>query len=140
MVFGPKPSRITGFTHLGETGVDEQAAYILGYPGGGLASLTCAVRTETTQGARIDGTEGRTEIPSPFGKTTHALLTAGERTETIEAPHKANGYEYEAMEVGRCLRAGLKQSPIVTLDESLALMGVLDQVRGQFGLTYPIDG
>ncbi len=140
MVFGPKPSRITGFAHLGETGVDEQAAYILGYPGGGLASLTCAVRTETSQGARIDGTEGRIEIPSPFWKATRAVLTASGRTETIDAPHKANGYEYEAMEVGRCLRAGLKESPIVTLDESLALMRVLDQVRAQFGLKYPMDG
>ena len=140
MVFGPKPSRITGFAHLGETGVDEQAAFILGYPGGGLASLTCAVRTNTPHGARIDGTEGRIDIPAPFWKATRAVLTAGGHSETIDAPHKSNGYEYEAMEVGRCLRAGLKESPIVTLDESLALMRVLDQVRGQFGLKYPMDG
>ncbi len=140
MVFGPTPSRIAGFAHLGETGVDEQAAYILGYPGGGLASLTCAVRTDTPHGARIDGTEGRIEIAAPFWKATRAVLTACGRTETIEAPHLANGYEYEAMEVGRCLRAGLTESPLVTLDESLALMRVLDQLRGQFGLRYPMEG
>jgi dihydrodiol dehydrogenase / D-xylose 1-dehydrogenase (NADP) len=140
LVFGPQPSRITGFAHLGETGVDEQAAFVLGWPGGKLASLTCAVRTETTQGARIDGTAGRIEVPAPFWKATRAVLTTGGRTETIDAPHKANGYEYEAMEVGRCLRAGLKESPIVTLDESLAMMRILDQVRAQFGLRYPMDG
>ena len=43
------------------------------------------------------------------------------------------------MEVGRCLRAGLTESPVVTLDESLALMRVLDQLRAQFGLRYPMD-
>lgn len=140
MVFGAKPSRITGFAHLGETGVDEQAAFVLGYPGGGLASLTCAVRTNTPHGARIDGTDGRIDIPAPFWKATRAVLTVGSQTETIEAPHKANGYEYEAMEVGRCLRAGLVESPIIPLDESLALMRILDQLRGQFGLRYPMDG
>src|ERR1043165_7700451 len=140
MVFGPQPSRITGFAHLGETCVDEQAAFVLGWPGGGLASLTCAVRTETPHAARIDGTEGRIEVPTPFWKATRAVLTAGGRTETIDAPHQANGYEYEAMEVGRCLRAGLLESPVVSLDESLAMMRILDQVRAQVGLKYPMDG
>ena len=140
MVFGPHPSRVTGFAHLGETGVDEQAAYILGYPGGGLASLTCGVRTDTPHLARIDGTAGRIEITAPFWQATRAVLTVGNHTEVIDTPHAANGYEYEAIEVGRCLRAGLTESPIITLDESLALLQTLDRLRAQFGLTYPMDG
>ena len=67
------------------------------------------------------------------------MLTVGNHTEVIDTPHLANGYEYEAIEVGRCLRAGLSESPIISLDESLALMQILDQLRGQFGLRYPMD-
>jgi predicted dehydrogenase len=140
MVFGPRPERVTGFAHLGETGVDEQAAFVLGYAGGALASLTCGVRTATAHHARIDGTEGRIEVGPPFWKATRATLTVGEHQETIDQPHQANGYEYEAMEVARCLRAGLLESPVVPLDESLALMRVLDRLRQEFGLRYPMDG
>lgn len=139
MVFGAKPTRIGGVAHLGETGVDEQAAITLGYDKGGLASLTCGVRTETPQDARIDGTEGRITIAPTFWKAQRAVLTAGTRSETVEIPHRANGYEFEAMEVGRCLRAGLTESPVVTLDESLALMRIMDELRGQWGLKYPMD-
>jgi predicted dehydrogenase len=139
MVFGPAPARITGLAHLGETGVDEQAAFVFGYPKGQLAVLASAVRTNTPQDARIDGTEGRIVIPS-FWKGSRAVLTAGDRTETVEMPLAGNGYNYEAIEVGRCLREGLLESPLIPLDESLAIMGTMDELRRQFGLRYPADG
>ena len=44
--------------------------------------------------------------------------------------------QYEAAEVNRCLRAGLTESPLLPLDETLAIMGVLDDVRAQIGLDY----
>ena len=43
------------------------------------------------------------------------------------------------MEAGRCLRDGLLESPHMRLDETLALMRVMDTIRGQIGLRYPAD-
>jgi predicted dehydrogenase len=43
-----------------------------------------------------------------------------------------NGYETEAAEVGRCLRAGLRESPLVPLEDSLAVLRVVDAARRQF--------
>ena len=43
------------------------------------------------------------------------------------------------MEAGRCLREALLESPGMTLDESLALMGNLDAIRAQIGLRYRAD-
>jgi hypothetical protein len=60
-------------------------------------------------------------------------------SELIEVPFLGNGYNYEAAEVGRCLRAGLKESPHMTLDETLAVMGTLDAIRAQWGLRYPME-
>ncbi len=139
MVFGAQPQSIGGTAHIGTTGVDEQAAISLGYVGGGQAALRCAIQTETPQQARIDGTEGSIVLPNKFWQATTATLTAGTRNETISLPHVANGYEYEAMEVGRCLRAGIMESPIMPLAESLALMRILDTLRQQWGLRYPMD-
>ena len=139
MVFGAKPERVSGFAHLGETGVDEQAALILGWSGGRLASLTCAVRTNTPQTARIDGTEGSIEVPSFWRTTKASLRGAGGRAETFEQPHRANGYEWQAIEVARCLAAGLTESPVMPLDESLAIQRSMDELRRQWGLKYPSE-
>ena len=39
--------------------------------------------------------------------------------------------------MGRCVRAGLTESPILSLDETLSIMRTMDEVRRQIGLTYP---
>ncbi len=50
MIFG-NAARIASLAHLGETGVDEQSAFLLGYEEGQLAVLYTAVRTTTPQEA-----------------------------------------------------------------------------------------
>ena len=51
---------------MGETGVDEHASILLGYPGGQLASLTCSARVHTQREATIVGTCGQIRIHEPI--------------------------------------------------------------------------
>lgn len=139
MVFGPHPDRVTSMATLGETGVDEQAAIILGYPGGELALLSTAIRTSTLHEARVIGTDGTILLHPAFWKGERATLKAGGKEETVELPLTGNGYNYEAAEVGRCLRAGELESPTIPLDETLAIMQILDQIRAQWNLKYPME-
>jgi predicted dehydrogenase len=140
MVFGEQPDRITGMAHLGASGVDEHAAIILGYSKGQLASLTTSVRANTPHEVWILGSEGRIKIHSPFWKaTTATLFIEGKGSETIELPHTGNGYNYEAVEVGACLRAGKLESAILPLDETVAVMKTMDTIRAQWGLKYPME-
>ncbi len=138
-VLGPNPTHIESMAHIGETGVDEQNALILGYDSGAMALLTSAVRTSTPHEATIVGTEGTIRIPTHFWKAAKASLKAGDREEEIEFEVRGNGYNYEAAEVGRCLQEGLLESPTMPLDETIALMKILDAVRAQWGLTYPME-
>lgn len=48
---------------------------------------------------------------------------------TIRAPYAGNGYGHEAAEVARCLAAGLTESPLMPLDESVAVLALIDQAR-----------
>ena len=139
MVFGT-PDSITARAHLGETGVDEQTALILGYAGGQLALLSCAVRLDTPQEAIIMGTEGSIRVASPWWMPrSFSIVKPDTPVENFNLPFDGNGYNYEAIEVARCINAGLLESPIMPLDESLALMRVLDTAREQIGLVYPME-
>jgi hypothetical protein len=51
---------------------------------------------------------------------------------------ESNGFNYEASEVMRCLRAGENESPIMPLAESLKIMESLDAIRGQWSTTPQI--
>jgi predicted dehydrogenase len=139
MILGPRPSRVASTTQIGETGVDEQSAFLLQYPGGELAVLSCAVRTGTAVEARVFGTEGSILLHGPFFKCGALTVKRGGEEEHIDLPLEGNGYNYEAAEVGRCLRVGLKESDVMPLDETLVLMELMDSIRAQWGLSYPME-
>lgn len=133
------PTTVKATAAIGATGVDEQAAMSLGWSTGAMAQLTCAVRTSTKHDAVIYGSEGRIELPDFWHGTKAILHQDGKPAQVLELPFIGNGYAHEAMEVGRCLRAGLRESPLIPLDESLAIMRCLDECRRQIGLRYPSE-
>ena len=61
------------------------------------------------------------------------------QTRSIAAPYLGNGYTHQALEVIRCLRAGLLESPVMPLDESVAIAETLDELRRQWGVRFPGD-
>lgn len=139
MIFG-SPTRIVSQAQLGKTGVDEAAAIILSHAQGQLAVLSTAIRLETAQEAIIMGTTGRIRIHSPWWRPAAMTLTRdGRSDETMEFAFAGNGYQFEAAEVRRCLRAGKLESHVMPLDETLAIMRTLDAIRAQWGLRYPMD-
>ncbi len=140
MVFGGEPERIATMAHLGATGVDEEAAMILGYDSGRMAVLWSAIRTETPHETTIMGTEGMIRVhPQWWRAKTLTLSRSGRADEVIDLPYQGNGYQFEAIEAMRCLRAGLNESLVMPLDETLGIMRTLDAVRAQWGLTYPME-
>jgi len=64
-----------------------------------------------------------------------ALKGGGARR--LSLPCEGNGYAHEALEVMRCLREGLVESPIMPLDESVAILETMDELRRQWGLRFP---
>lgn len=140
MIFGQAPDRIAGLADLCSTGVDEQAAYVLGYGPGRMAILASAVCTETPQHAVILGEKGAVHVHAPFWRATKATLKLTDKADRfVELPLAGNGYNYEAAEAMRCLRAGELESPAMPLDESIQLMETMDRIREQWGMRYPMD-
>lgn len=139
MLFGA-PQEIASQAYLGETGVDEQSAYLFRYAAGQIALLSSATRTETPQEAIILGTEGYIKLSSPWWNAAELILKrAGKPEEVISPARVGNGYNYEAEEVGRCLKAGKLESETMPLDETRAIMATMDTIRAQWGLKYPME-
>lgn len=139
MILGA-PNRMTGLATIGETEVDEQSAFILGFPSGALAILSTAVRTNTPHIATVIGTEGIITVPTNWWKPNRLVLArSGKAEETIELPANEAGFVYEAEEVGKCLRAGKLESDVMPLSQSLSIMRTMDTLRSQWGLQYPME-
>ena len=137
MVLGAQPSRISGMAHIGATGVDEQFFATLGYGEDVFASISGAVRASTPHDAWIVGTQGRIHIPQFWRATSATLSIEGKPDERIDCPIEATGYNYEAAEAMRCMRAGMLESDTMPLDETLAIMKTMDTIRQPWGLRYP---
>jgi predicted dehydrogenase len=140
MVLGA-PDVITGAASLGATGVDEQAAIALGYSSGAVASLGVTIQAVPVSTGLILGTEGRIEIHHDWHRPEALTYTPydGEPQRFDYPQREGNGYQYEAMEVGRCLRAGLIESPVMPLDESISIMTTMDELRRQWAIRYPME-
>ncbi len=133
------PQTIQSHVHLGATGVDEQNALLFGYSNGAAALLSSAVRTQLPYDALIVGENGHLYIPDFFKAERVTLTLAGGNVQTFEFPHKKNGYEYQAIAIGDYLRAGKQESDIMPLDETIALMQLMDSIRAEWGLVYPVE-
>ncbi len=129
MVLGP-PDRIVAITDPAFTGVDAQMSMAFGYASGAHALLTCTLRAKSPTRAAIVGTEARIEIEGDFYAPTTVTLIPREGEPTrIESAHKGRGLRHQADEVARRLAAGDLESPLMPLDESVAIMRTMDAVR-----------
>jgi predicted dehydrogenase len=133
------PRKVTAVSDPAFTGVDAQTSMIFQYDGGAHAVLTTTSYALTGNAAAINGTRARLELAGTFYRPTTFRVIGRDDVvlESYDTLAEGNGLRFQAAEVGRCLRAGLTESPLLPLDETLAIMRTMDEIRGQIGLTYP---
>ncbi|WP_434741883.1 Gfo/Idh/MocA family protein [Micromonospora sp. SH-82] len=131
------PEHVRSWAKISPEGVDENTGIVFGYDSGAVATLSCGILGQTPIRAVIGGTTGRIELADPFFRPgTVTVHRAGAEPETIVAEHVGSGYQDEAIEVQRCLAEGLTESPLVPHSATLEVMGLLDAVRAQIGVSY----
>ncbi len=133
------PDSFTSTAHLNTiTGVDELVAMTLNYNDGRLAQLAASSRVSLPIEAVIVGSEGSIKVHELFIRPDRlSLHKPGKPVEVHELPFRSNGYIHEVEEVHKCLRAGRLESEVMPLDETLALMKVMDVMRHSWGFKYP---
>jgi len=138
-LLGPVES-VVAQADIGATGVDEQTSFVLKHRGGGLSSCSCSLRASLPSELTIAGDLGRVRMNTKFHHAQTVTVTRADGVaRTVATPYLGNGYVHEAIEAGRCWQAGLIESPGMTHDDTLALMGVMDEIRRQIGVAYAAD-
>jgi predicted dehydrogenase len=140
MVFGT-PTRVTAVSDRAFTGVDATTSAVLQYGDGAHSVISTSLEVAGPNRAAIVGTEARIEIDAVFyAPTTFSLIGRdGTVIERFDEPQEGRGMQFEVAEVMRCMRAGKLESDVLPLDETLAIMETLDEIRRQIGLVYSGD-
>ncbi|WP_138758014.1 Gfo/Idh/MocA family protein [Modestobacter altitudinis] len=134
------PDTVTATGSRFPTGVDAEAALLLGWADGRSATLTTSLRNALPGQARVFGTAGWIDVlPRFHHPQTVVLHRADADPEEITVPQLGAGYAHELIEVTECLRAGRSESAVMPLADTLAVQQVLEDAAGQLGVTFAED-
>ncbi len=136
-----EPDAVTASAVLSPEGVDLQTGAVLSWESGALASVHCSIVGGTAVTASVTGSRGRIDVPAGFFHPDRFVLHRDGRDPEQFAADPADGprtsLRHEAREVMRALRAGEKESPLVPLEGTLAVLRTLDAIRERVGVRYP---
>jgi len=140
-VLGP-PARVLAAGQWHDTGVNAQASAILVDQRGNQAVLHTTLLSNTPTSATIAGTDGTLMLHGPFYQPGDLTLISadGEQRLTFTEPALAHdGLYFEAAEAARCISAGRLESPLRPLTDSITTMEVIDEIRRQCGIVFPVE-
>lgn len=134
------PERVRADGVVGASGADEVVTGLLHHAGGRLGVVKAATRVGLSCTARVSGSDGWIDVPAfmhcPTTLSIGGLGAVGD-AEVLDVGFEGDGLQFEIEEVHRCLADGRTESPLLPLDESVALVEVLDAMRAQLGVVYP---
>jgi predicted dehydrogenase len=136
------PVSVTATGALAPTGADITIAMQWAYGDDRYAQVACTSQGPSSCTGEVRGSEGYLQIGPRFHHPDTLTSVAGpdRDTETVRLEASGKGYGPEIDEVERCLRLGVTESPLVPLDDTLAIMEIMDNARAQVGVRYPAAG
>ncbi|HTY09555.1 MAG TPA: Gfo/Idh/MocA family oxidoreductase [Bacteroidota bacterium] len=133
-----KPKSISAIAGLGEQGGDNSASYTFKYDKDTLAVMYSSFLADPAVVAEIHGDKGKIFLEHLWFCPGKVKVTYnGGKEKIFDFPVRGNGYEYEAEEVAKCLLEGKKESSLMSWNDSLQLVEMLDAVRKECGVVYP---
>ncbi|WP_457101112.1 Gfo/Idh/MocA family protein [Microbacterium sp. P5_E9] len=133
------PTTVTAAARLSETGADAEVATIFTHASGALSTTISAARSAGPNTAHVIGTDARIDIDRVWYSATSFRVTRPDGTvvEDYISQIDGRGMQYQALAAERILAEGRTDSDILPIDETVAIMGTLDEIRAQIGVRYP---
>lgn len=132
------PEEVLATGTVTSTGVDATAGLVLGYGSGATAQVHTSMTSLLPVRASIVGTEGRIDLPSMFFAAREVSVSrprgAGVDTATwagLSFPGGGADLSFEATALASYVGEGRTESPLHSLDETIAIVALIEKVRGQ---------
>jgi len=123
-----------------KTGMDLTNAISLVLSDGMLCNLQSSAACVGDNIGVIAGTDGNLIIDN-INNPQRITVNGPDRTfvETISVPRQITGYEYQFLTCREALLSGRLETEQMPLDETLFVMQLMDSLRQQWGVRYPMD-
>lgn len=135
------PTTVQAAARLGDTGADAEVATLMTHASGALSTTVSSSRGSGPNTAHIVGTQARIDIDRVWYSPTSFTVTApdGSILERYESHVEGRGMQYQALAAERFVAEGTLEGRELPIDESVAIMGTLDDIRRQIGVSYPSE-
>jgi predicted dehydrogenase len=134
-----EPLSIAAAARIGDAGSDTEVATIMTHASGALSTSISASRGAGPNTATIIGTEARIDIDRVWYSATSFRLVGPDGTvrEEFRPDIEGRGMQYQALAAERYLAEGRTDSDVLPIDETVAIMATLDEIRDLVGVRYP---
>lgn len=134
--------QVVGLKQDDPQGVHGQLAVVMQNAAGNLGTMATTLYGLTPTNAAIVGTNATIRFGSEFNLPGPFSLISADGSERLEYQEPATrhfeGLCFEAAEVARCIHAGHPGTSKRPVEDTLATMQILDQIREDAGIMFPI--
>ncbi|MGR6743488.1 Gfo/Idh/MocA family protein [Microbacterium sp. F1-18] len=136
------PTQVRALARLMETGADAEVATVMTHPSGAISTTVSSSRGAGPNTAHIVGSEARIEVSGVWYAATDFRVVSHDGTvlEEYRSEIEGRGMQFQALEAEALIAAGRIDGDILPIAETVAIMGVLDDIRDQIGVRYPQEG
>lgn len=140
MAFHGEVERIESTAVLTPEGVDCMNSMTLCFADGKMAVLHSNMLAAMDRSGMIYGDEGYLKIYNINNCEKIVLYDkAWQPVRTYPVPEQINGYEYEVLACIKAIQEGKTECREMPHAETMRVMKIMDQMRGQWGVRYPFE-
>lgn len=140
MHFGNEIERVESSVQMTPSGVDGMESITIFFRDGRMAVLNHSMYARSDRKGIFHGDKGYVVVENI--NNPNAINVYNDKDELLahyDVPEQINGYEYEFMEAVRCIEAGKTESDSMPAADSIFVMELMDTLRKQWGLVYPME-
>lgn len=140
MVLGTDIEKIDSSVLLSDKGVDMQHSITMYFKGNKMASLSSSTMVATNRQGIIAGDKGYIVVQNINNPERIEVFNEGhELIKEVEIPEQITGYEYEVYDTIEAIKKGERECKAMPHVETLRVMGIMDGLRKQWGMVYPME-
>ncbi len=136
---GELPNRVQALCDKTETNVDGLCSFQMQFTDGAVGQGFSALDVTTDQGMKIYGTEAWVDFPDFWHPTRFIIHRPGMEPEVNAFAPEDEGFHHEFEYAARAILAGQTDQNVIPLAESLHIMEIMDGMRKQMGVRYPVE-